>query len=135
MLHESDETARPVDENGSIPATGDDDWMNSADEHAAKLAEHAADPDEHKPAAGAFAKLLDEIKEMRASVQSETGRAAMLVAVLDLINPIDVDYPSDTTDAEIDEQATSVARFLASLTASLIGYVESGTLPYQIAKD
>ena len=159
MLHESDETARPVDENGSIPATGDDDWMNSADvqaaafaglaenpsipegerarlrEHAAKLAEHAADPDEHKPAAGAFAELLDRVKEMRASVQSETGRAAMLVAVLDLINPIDVDYPSDTTDAEIDEQATGVARFLTSLTASLLGYIESGTLPYQIAKD
>jgi hypothetical protein len=68
-------------------------------------------------------------------VQNETGRAAMLIAVLDLINPIDADYPSDTTDAEIDEQATGVARFLTSLTASLLGYIESGTLPYQIAKD
>lgn len=56
------------------------------------------------------------------------ARGRMVLAVLDIINPIDTEFTIDITEAEIDEHVRSVARFVTGLADALVTYVDSGVV-------
>lgn len=72
---------------------------------------------------------MADVHAAHSKIDGADRRERFVASILDAINPIDAEYASNATGDEIDRDARTVARYVASLANALADYAETGILP------
>ena len=84
-----------------------------------------------RPDVATTSDLLSAVREARALIvasNAQDERARLTLAVLDVIEPFDVDYPTDIRESEFAGQVAGAARFVTGLADALGDYIKTGVV-------